>query len=498
MPVPAYVPVAIPTNQSFLSQWHPWVQAQVNRHFKRDKDRSYDVAQDVRVRLLAKDFIARWFFKHLTDELVDRPQAERILGGAQVTFIGALSPAEGRRSSPDSLWRVKDLLQFARFDYERYYYSVQGHTIDSDKVLRLIGYGPGEYGALESLYRQGRLKPAELTEHRCVERVESVEPRDGLCASDGCGRPHYSRGYCSSCYRKARVARCADCDRGRESLRARGLSLTHRWTDGASAAAAAKLRWNDSQLRPFLRAWRRTNMVRSSPLYIMRRSVKPGVDAGLLKYAKIIIDNEVVNSFKRMARTDDVSTGVFNNGVSGEFANDETVAWEGDHESDEGMVRVLRDVTSVRAFSAVEDRMDVLRLFGGARLDDVEAGALLDSEVGELTARELADRDGTTVQRVQRARASAIKKLRGADADDEAAAAAVREAASLYGCSPADVVGDALFGKPVLARTAACARLRALGMSVPAIAAALSLREERVAAALNRSSMRPASMAAAE
>lgn len=491
----AHVPVSIPTNQSFLSQWHPWVQLQVNRRFKRDKERSYDVAQDVRVRLLAKDFIARWFFKHLSGELVDRPQAERILGGAQITFIGQLSPVEGRRSSPDSLWLVSDLLKFARFDYERYYYSIQKHTLDSDKVLRLIGYQPGEYGALESLYRQGRLKPSELTEHRCTELNEAAVSVDGLCSL--CPRPHYSRGYCSSCYRKARVQRCAECDKGRESLKERGLSLVHRWTDPSVATVVSKLRWNDDQLRPFLRAWRRTNMVRTSPLYIMRNSAKPGIDAGLLKYAKIIIDNEVNNSFKRMSRADDMSTGVFNNGLSGEFSNDETFVMEGEHDSEEGQTRVFRDPSSTRAFSAAEDRMDMVRLMAGAGVDDDELEALVDLDALDVSAKDHAERQDVPVQKVHRNRASAIRKLRSQDSVAGDIVRLVSDAAAEHGCTPAEVLGGVPFGRPVLARTAVVVRLHDRGLGVEAISSALSLPEERVVAALNRAVLRDTRMSAA-
>lgn len=567
----SFVPVTIPTNQSFLTQWHPWVQGQVNRHFKRDKERSVDVAQDVRLRLLAKDFIARWFFKHLTGELVDRPSAERILGGMQVMFIGALHPASEQdwscaakklarlgyssaqaddvyahvaaggkvkdaphlaqehrdklradqcvrnfasgsgcpRSCENSLWLVDDLLRFARFDHERYYYSIQKHTIDSNKVLRLLGYGKfgadgawscddKDYGILESLYRQGRLKPSELTEHRCVERTIARTPVNGLCTTDGCTRPHYSRGFCSSCYRKARVERCAECDRGRESLKERGLSLTHRWTSPDSAAAAAKLRWNDDQLRPFLRAWRRTNMVSTTPLYIMRRSAKPGIDAGLLKYAKIIIDNEVVNSFKRMARADDLAIGTFNNGVSGEFSNDETVAWEGEQDSDEGMVRVLRDVSSTRAFNEVEGRLDVESLAGAAGLAEDEVRTVSELDALEVPMREVCERDDVPSQRVQKIRAAALKKLRDRDLGTSRVDRVLDEVSAAYGIARAEVLGPASFGRPVLARAEVCARLSDAGMQPDAIASALGISVERVVSGINRAAIRGSRANAAE
>jgi len=385
--VPALVPIPIPTNQSFLKQWYHWTAGKVARHFKRDKERCQDTAQNVRLRLLSKNFIGRWFYKHLTDELVDKKQAEYILGGVPLAYVGSVQPVFGRRSSkkgygkdervvcancqdpqlrndcvvrnsckpgPDekrrhscldpqncicsrplgsdehlndtSIWRVSDLLKFARFDYERYFYSIQNHTIDSTKVLRLLGYEIDNYGALESLYRQGKLKPAELTEHVCQEEVRSIPKRGDHCGYGTCNRKHYAMGYCSNHYHFSRVKPCSVCEHGRELLRSRGLSLSHRWSNPDVADAVRKLRWNDSQLRPFLRDWRKQNLVKESPLYLMRRDPKHGIDAGLLKYAEMVIDHEVVNDFKRMGRAEDLSTVVLNNGMSPEFSDKETTA----------------------------------------------------------------------------------------------------------------------------------------------------------------------------
>ncbi len=247
--VPKLVPIAIPTNQSFLTQWYPWTAGKVARHFKRDKERCQDTAQNVRLRLLSKNFIGRWFYKHLTDELVDKAQAEHILGGkVPLAYIGSVQPVYGRRSSlkgygkdqrvkPNSpeeqpndttIWRVSDLLGFAKFDYERYFYSIQNHTIDSSRVLRLLGYDADNFSALESLYRQGKLKPSELTDHECQEFVRSIEKRGDQCGVNDCNKKHYSLGYCSNHYHMSRVRSCSACEHGRELLRQRGVSLAHR------------------------------------------------------------------------------------------------------------------------------------------------------------------------------------------------------------------------------------------------------------------------------
>src|SRR5690606_16245347 len=113
-----YAPVAIPTNQHFLEKWHAWIYSKVSKRFKRDKSRINDTAQDIRYRLLAKDFIGRWFYKHLTQDLVDQKQAEKILGleeGA-IVFIGNIPVANNvKRSDSTALWRIEDLLNYALF-----------------------------------------------------------------------------------------------------------------------------------------------------------------------------------------------------------------------------------------------------------------------------------------------------------------------------------------------------------------------------------------------
>jgi len=446
----AFVPVPVPSNQTFLTQWHPWIHGKVARHFKRDKERILDTAQNVRLRLISKDFIGRWFFKHLREDLVDKAQAESILGGrVPIVFVGSLHPAdvvnwsclrtkldrlqfseaeisdvcahiagggpaksaphlarigddgvrrihEDRcvknfvkghgcvRSCDSSMWRVGDLLDFARFDYERYYYSIQNHTIDSDKVLRLMGCEPGRYSVLQSMQRQGRLLPAELTEHACK--------RKGVI-----GAP---------------PSACPGCEHGIGLLRSRGLSLADDWSGPSASVLAAKLRWNDSQLAGFLRDWRKTNTVFASPQYIMRTSPKPGIIAGLLKYAEMVIDHEVYNDFKRMARSDDLSCSVLNKSVSPEFSDSESVAWEGGDGEESRGDRVIRDVRALSKFSEFENAHDLARLLEESDLTEEESHALLHVDLGDMTVRQYANMVGKPVPRVHRVRTSAMNKLR--------------------------------------------------------------------------------------
>lgn len=473
--------VPIPTNQSFLGPkseggHYQWVYAKVAQSFKRNRERIPDIVQNVCLRMLDKDFIGRWFFKHLAnpewnkahpdrpprDELVDRLQAEHILGGAKVIYIGTLYPVKGKRSSPDSLWSICDLLEYAQFDYERYYYSIQGHTIDSDKVLRLLGYPEGAYESLASLYRQGRLRPAEFTEHICQGK------------------------------------KCEICDRGRASLKARKLSLVHRWDDPEVQDEVRKLRWNDAQLKPFLRNWRRSNMVATTPLYIMRSS-NFSVQAGLYKYAEILIRNAVANGFKGMARTDDVSKTIFKNGTPSQFAGDksddtfispeksnsETVSWKSEGE-DEPPSRTFLDPNAESYFSGIEAHNDVQALVKDADLTDEEHGAIVAVDLMEMTVRQYAEKVGKPVQRVHRVRTSAIKKLRGRGPTVEKIECILDSVCDQFNCSRSEILSLSKFGKSVAARTRLFSALHDAGMSVNDMKIYFSYPEDRIVAAINR------------
>lgn len=470
-----YLSTPIPSNESFLAQWNAWVHSKVSRHFKRDKGRVLDTAQNVRVRLLSKDFIGRWFYKHLRHEMVDRLQAERMLGGAQITFIGQVrnldvpnaackSPKCAKRharglgcprSCPNSLWSVSDLLSYARFDYKRYYYSAQDHTIDTSRVLRLLGYPPDAYDSLASLYRQNRLKPAELTEHEC-----------------------------------SGTKNCPGCEHGKSLLRRRNISLASRWSDPSVRDQVRRLRWNDSQLVPFLRNWRGENTVAATPLYIMRspgpNGRVPDVNAGLLKYAEKIIRNEVVNDFKRISRTDDVSRMVFNDGKSPEFSNDETMAYEGEDEDDR-LNQVFRDTNSLSDYKGFEQRSDVSALIDRVGLTSEEKNAVLAVELMDMTVRQYSDVTGVPVPRVHRVRASALRKLR---CDSIPVDNVVEAACGRHGCSPKDLSGSDMVGPCVRARTEAFSELHELGMSVEMIADRFECSESRVVAAINRMTLR--------
>lgn len=422
--VSSFVRVEIPTTQEFLAKWHVWIHGKVSKHFKRGKERIPDTAQRVRLRLLSKDFISRWFFKHLQDDLVDFTQAVRMTGNPGFFKSSRIAPIFGSRESPDSIWKIKDILEVAKFDYERYFYSIQNHTIETDKVIRLIGYGtydstsgkwvvdPSTYGILESLYRQGRLKPSELTEHECTQNHYS-RPIHGLCSYEGCSSKHFSRGFCKQHYRIIRAHGCAECEKGRNTLKNKGVSLHKRWTDPGVASAVSKLRWNDSQLSPFLRDWQQSNIIKCVPRYIMRKPKEASVDAGLLKYANMVIDHDVFNHFKSMLRTDDISMISLDVKADPGFTSSDRVFWGNDEDRDSKNIHFI-DPQAQKAYGDSEVELDLKTLIAKASLSDLEISVIKKIDIEDSSVSDVAISLGLPSTKINKIRNTAIIKMRNA------------------------------------------------------------------------------------
>src|SRR5271157_695104 len=91
-----YYPINIYSNNSFTTKYYNWFQNKVNLLFKRNPERAADTVQNVRMKCIKKDLIGRWFFKHLTDDLVDTAQGTKILG-VDISFVTAIKPVSGNR-----------------------------------------------------------------------------------------------------------------------------------------------------------------------------------------------------------------------------------------------------------------------------------------------------------------------------------------------------------------------------------------------------------------
>jgi hypothetical protein len=494
----AYHRVLIPTDVEFLNAYQNWVYGEVSKNYKRNKERIIDTVQVVTVRLLAKNFIARWFYKHLTDDLVDREQAIKMLGGSAFIFSSAKSqiqPIRGNRvrslnsalSAHDtSLWRVSDLLEYAKFDFKRYFYSPQNHTIDSDKMLHLLGYEPGKYSSLQAMYRTKRLLPSEFTEHL------------------GC----------------TGLDKCSECARGKVSLYNRRLSLTHDWNDPSVAHAASKLRWNDRQVKDYLRCFRNTNIIKCVPDYVLRpdpRSVidsyvvyhpktlhiseksptpiehRISINAGLLAYAAKLINNEVINDFKRITRTDDMGISLFNNGVSPEFGNDSVVAYTSSSaEENEHPEFEFLDASAQSQFSMFENHRDLRAIADSCQFDNETIDILNKIELGGMSVADYSDLTGVTISKIHRIRAHIMKELRiKASLVKETFDQIAHRIADKYNIEVGDILGNVRVGDCVRARTEFIMNMSVAGLDNKQISRLYNFTEAQIESALYRASVRP-------
>jgi DNA-directed RNA polymerase specialized sigma24 family protein/ribosomal protein S27AE len=269
-----------------------------------------------------------------------------------------------------------------------------------------------------------------------------------------------------------------------------------------------KLRWNDKQLRPFLREWHNSNKVKATPEYVVRSyrncsrckntrivdhkergevacpKCDIGIDAGLLKYAEIVISNATRNDFKHMKRTDDISISVLNNGMSPELSDSETTAWESD-EIDESPQRVMRDSSSLTSFRDMEVYRDIHNLT--KELDESEKNVITNVDLKELSVKQYSEISGMSLQKINKLRNLALQKLRmmsGVNVKD-----LVKRIADKNKCSEEDIFEQSI-GPGVVARAELFATLYDEGLTVEDIAKRFDVSEDRVVAAINRACIR--------
>ncbi len=432
--------VAIPTTGEFLGQWHAWIHGVVKNSFKRDFERVTDMAQNARLRLLQKDAVARWFFKHMLEELVSRDEAERMLqrdlGKGK---LKGLSPIRGRFKDKDSLWQVSDILSYANFDRKSYFYSIQNHLIDSDEVLELLGYEPGQYSALQALYRIGKLRPSELTDHNCCRSEE-----------------------------------CDDCRHGRQALKNRSLSLAHDWSGNPEAK---KLRWNDSQLKPLLRNWNGRNMIYAVPSYIVRDGDRD-ITAGLLRYMRTVIENEVTNNFKSIRREEEPL------GFGDELSTKEVVAIT--KEEDQSPELVFKDSDSLIPFISSESSLDTNKLLSLVSLTEQEQDVIRKIYYEDMSANHYAKLHGLNAPKVGRINSGALNKLQAASNPTFKCDLILRRILSKYNITQDDIFGHEVIGVTVLARAEFFSSLYDNGFSVEFISKLYRVSEDIIVAGINR------------
>lgn len=380
--------VKIPSTRDFISTWNNWIIGKVNKQFKRNKDRVPDFIQEVYIRLLQKNFVERWFYKYLTDEYVNEEQVCKILGISKGEAPKGFHPSIVGENKQDSLWKISDILKSTNFCHESYFYSPQNHTIPTSKVLKLLGHKDDEFGALESLYRQGRLYPSELTEHDC-KRNRTITNNSDISSSH--------------------KGECHLCEKGKASLKKNGLSLANRWVDNPKEAL--KLRWNDSQLAPLIKSYRRKSWIKTIPDYIIRFK-DHNIQAGLLKYAEILISNSVRNKFKSMKNREDVEEFALQNSKAPEFSNNDLFSLEVNE--DDEVKRVLVDTNSTTPFASVEMEIDINALMSLARLSSQEIQVVQSISLREQNIQDYSRQTGMPVQTIQEIHDDSLNKLRKA------------------------------------------------------------------------------------
>jgi hypothetical protein len=288
------------------------------------------------------------------------------------------------------------------------------------------------------------------------------------------------------------VRTCPECEHGREILRNRGLSLAERWDRPEIRSVVQKLRWNDTQLKPYLRTWRRQNLVKAVPDYIMRTNPKIGIDAGLLKYAEMIIDHEVVNNFKRISRSDDLSIMILKNPLSPEYGDDEIIAYDFEDKNRDmndfnSIQSVVRDSHALVKYSQVEGMNDVQRLIDSADLTAEEMDVIESIDLDDVSVRQFSEEHDIPIPRVHRILQSGHRKLLAKDFPQSATDGIAERIARKHQCTVSDITGPKMFGACVVARTELFSTLFDMGVPITGIASRFSTTEDRVSAAINRS-----------
>jgi len=136
----------------------------------------------------------------------------------------------------------------------------------------------------------------------------------------------------------------------------------------------------------------------------------PEIERGLLAYAAKVINNEVINDFKRLSRTDDLPWVVLNDGVSPEISNADTVAYEAGE--GEEIQQVIQDPGALADYGGTECQSDIVALLSRTNLTKMELQTVVGIDLQEKTAREVSKELGKSVQRVRQTHGEAIRKMK--------------------------------------------------------------------------------------
>jgi DNA-directed RNA polymerase specialized sigma24 family protein len=214
------------------------------------------------------------------------------------------------------------------------------------------------------------------------------------------------------------------------------------------------------------------------------QSQPQGIDAGLLKYASIIITNEVNNEFKSLGRTDDISRVSCSSNLSPEFGDAESLAFDAD--SEDGSPRIISDHAAIEKFVEVENQTDIAALLKQSTITPDELAAIEALDILGQAARDYSRQINVPVTKVHKLHLSGLKKLKSARVGEVHANRILHEVCERYGCTEDQVLGDDRFGDPVKARNELFGSLSRDGMSEDDMAFHFDYPREKIAAAVSR------------
>ena len=143
----------------------------------------------------------------------------------------------------------------------------------------------------------------------------------------------------------------------------------------------------------------------------MRLPKEATIDAGLLRYANMVVDHDVFNHFKSMIKTDDISYVVLDVKSDPDSASFEKVYVEND-ETDSNKTQVFIDHNASNQFHESELRNDVYALINKANLSEIEKEIIKIVDLQETSISDVSARMSMSPARINRIRTNALSKLR--------------------------------------------------------------------------------------
>ncbi len=262
-----YNKITIPTTSEFVVENSKWITSHVSKKFKREKSRILDFKQMVILRMLKKDFVSRWFFKHLAaDEHTTLTEINKMFG-YNVSLINTINPVEGDRNDNNSVWKIGDILKYKNYCHSRQFYSIMNNRVSSKVLLTNMGYNCTNFNTLRDKTFSGEITPFILK-----KKTKSISVDDAI-----------------------------------QKLIEMGLTSDANWESPALCECALSLKWDDTFLKPYVGS---EYGILHTPRFIVR-NYERGIKEGFLKYAQFVIEHAINNQFTRMKTREDTESTFF-------------------------------------------------------------------------------------------------------------------------------------------------------------------------------------------